>query len=177
MTRRRTLGSSSRLHRHGRQHRRHLRRLIALRSPRTLRRRPRRPLLPSARPRQSALPNALGRAPPAGRPESLLLLVIGKFQALFSLAIFAEWLFYALTASTIFVFRRREPSQSAPTASGDTPSFQRSSSSPPQCFSSSHSTISPATPSSEQRVILLRSPHPLLVPAQAQTAIASRSVN
>jgi len=41
--------------------------------------------------------------------SSLLLLVIGKFQALFSLAIVSEWLFYALTASTVFVFRRREP--------------------------------------------------------------------
>ena len=39
---------------------------------------------------------------------SLLLLAIGKFQALFSLAIFAEWFFYALTASTIFIFRRRD---------------------------------------------------------------------
>jgi APA family basic amino acid/polyamine antiporter len=37
-----------------------------------------------------------------------LLLAIGRFQALFSLAIFGEWLFYMLTASTIFVFRRRE---------------------------------------------------------------------
>ncbi|MEO6910757.1 MAG: APC family permease, partial [Edaphobacter sp.] len=45
---------------------------------------------------------------------SLLLLVIGKFQALFSLAIFSEWLFYALTASTIFVFRRREPNAVRP---------------------------------------------------------------
>jgi APA family basic amino acid/polyamine antiporter len=41
--------------------------------------------------------------------STLLLMAIGRFQALFSLAIFAEWLFYALTASTIFVFRRREP--------------------------------------------------------------------
>lgn len=41
--------------------------------------------------------------------SSLLLLAIGRFQALFSLAIFAEWFFYALTASTIFVFRHREP--------------------------------------------------------------------
>src|ERR1700678_1948056 len=41
--------------------------------------------------------------------SSLLLLAIGRFQALFSLAIFSEWLFYALTASTIFVFRHREP--------------------------------------------------------------------
>jgi len=41
--------------------------------------------------------------------SSLLLLAIGRFQALFSLAIFSEWFFYALTASTVFVFRRREP--------------------------------------------------------------------
>ena len=27
----------------------------------------------------------------------------------FSLAIFAEWLFYVVAASTIFVFRKREP--------------------------------------------------------------------
>jgi len=46
--------------------------------------------------------------------SSLLLLAIGRFQALFSLAIFAEWLFYALTASTIFVFRRREPEVARP---------------------------------------------------------------
>jgi APA family basic amino acid/polyamine antiporter len=41
--------------------------------------------------------------------SSLLLLAIGKFQALFSLAIVSEWFFYALTASTVFVFRHREP--------------------------------------------------------------------
>jgi len=46
--------------------------------------------------------------------SSLLLLAIGRFQALFSLAIFSEWLFYALTASTIFVFRRREASAARP---------------------------------------------------------------
>jgi APA family basic amino acid/polyamine antiporter len=46
--------------------------------------------------------------------SSLLLLAIGRFQALFSLAIFAEWFFYALTASTVFVFRRREPNLARP---------------------------------------------------------------
>jgi APA family basic amino acid/polyamine antiporter len=46
--------------------------------------------------------------------SSLLLLAIGKFQALFSLAIFGEWLFYMLTASTIFVFRRRESDAARP---------------------------------------------------------------
>jgi APA family basic amino acid/polyamine antiporter len=45
---------------------------------------------------------------------SLLLLFIGKFQALFTLAIFGEWLFYALTASTVFVFRHREPNAVRP---------------------------------------------------------------
>jgi APA family basic amino acid/polyamine antiporter len=46
--------------------------------------------------------------------SSILLLFIGRFQALFSLAIFSEWFFYALTASTIFVFRHREPSETRP---------------------------------------------------------------
>ncbi|MBS1823301.1 MAG: amino acid permease [Acidobacteria bacterium] len=46
--------------------------------------------------------------------SSLLLLAIGRFQALFTLAIFAEWFFYALTASTVFVFRRREPNAKRP---------------------------------------------------------------
>jgi APA family basic amino acid/polyamine antiporter len=46
--------------------------------------------------------------------STLLLLAIGRFQALFSLAIFGEWLFYALTASTIFVFRRREINATRP---------------------------------------------------------------
>jgi APA family basic amino acid/polyamine antiporter len=40
---------------------------------------------------------------------SLLLLLGGNFRQLFSLAIFAEWLFYMITSSTIFVFRRRDP--------------------------------------------------------------------
>jgi basic amino acid/polyamine antiporter, APA family len=39
----------------------------------------------------------------------VLELVGGAFRELFSLAIFAEWLFYMVAASTIFVFRRREP--------------------------------------------------------------------
>jgi basic amino acid/polyamine antiporter, APA family len=38
-----------------------------------------------------------------------LLLVGENFRQLFTLAIFAEWLFYMITASTIFVFRRRNP--------------------------------------------------------------------
>ena len=44
----------------------------------------------------------------------LLLLVGGNFRQLFSLAISAEWLFYMITGSTIFVFRRREPGATRP---------------------------------------------------------------
>ena len=43
-----------------------------------------------------------------------LLLVGGAFKDLFSLAIFAEWLFYMIAASTIFVFRKREPDTPRP---------------------------------------------------------------
>ena len=50
-----------------------------------------------------------------GLLAAALVLLIGRFQALFSLAIFAEWLFYALTASTIFVFRHREKLSPIPT--------------------------------------------------------------
>jgi len=39
----------------------------------------------------------------------VLLLAGGAFRELLSLAIFAEWLFYMIAASTIFVFRKREP--------------------------------------------------------------------
>jgi basic amino acid/polyamine antiporter, APA family len=46
--------------------------------------------------------------------SSLLLLVIGKYQALFSLAIVSEWIFYALTTSTVFVFRRRDANAARP---------------------------------------------------------------
>jgi basic amino acid/polyamine antiporter, APA family len=37
-----------------------------------------------------------------------------NFGQLFSLAIFAEWLFYMIAASTVFVFRRREPDAPRP---------------------------------------------------------------
>ena len=48
---------------------------------------------------------------------SVLLLLVGRFESLFSLAIFSQWLAYGLAASTIFVFRRqvrgRKPAFSA----------------------------------------------------------------
>jgi basic amino acid/polyamine antiporter, APA family len=41
---------------------------------------------------------------------SILLLLLGaNFRQLFSLAIFAEWLFYMIAGSTIFIFRWRDP--------------------------------------------------------------------
>ncbi len=46
---------------------------------------------------------------------SIVLLLLGaNFRQLFSLAIFAEWLFYMIAGSTIFVFRRREPNAARP---------------------------------------------------------------
>jgi basic amino acid/polyamine antiporter, APA family len=44
----------------------------------------------------------------------MLLLSGGSFRQFFSLAIFSEWLFYMLTASTVFVFRWREPDAARP---------------------------------------------------------------
>jgi APA family basic amino acid/polyamine antiporter len=40
---------------------------------------------------------------------AIMLLFVGSFQQLFSLTLFAEWLFYMLTASTVFIFRRTQP--------------------------------------------------------------------
>jgi APA family basic amino acid/polyamine antiporter len=46
---------------------------------------------------------------------AIALLLAGEdFRQLFTLAIFAEWLFYMITASSIFVLRRREPDAERP---------------------------------------------------------------
>ncbi len=46
---------------------------------------------------------------------SILLLLVGaNFRRLFSLAIFAEWLFYMIAGSTIFIFRWRDPQAARP---------------------------------------------------------------
>jgi len=69
--------------------------------------------------------NALAAVHPTFRTPSLaiivqaalaiaLLIVGGAFRELFSLAIFAEWLFYMIATSTIFVFRTREPNATRP---------------------------------------------------------------
>jgi basic amino acid/polyamine antiporter, APA family len=44
----------------------------------------------------------------------ILLLFGGSFRQFFSLAIFAEWLFYMIAASTVFIFRRRDPQAARP---------------------------------------------------------------
>jgi basic amino acid/polyamine antiporter, APA family len=43
-----------------------------------------------------------------------LLVAGGSFRQFFSLAIFAEWLFYMIAGSTVFVFRRRDPRADRP---------------------------------------------------------------
>ena len=81
--------------------------------------------VPFAAARDRLFPSVLGQIHPRfktpwvslllqGVLSSLLLLAIGKFQLLFSLAIFSEWFFYALTAATVFVFRVREPDANRP---------------------------------------------------------------
>jgi APA family basic amino acid/polyamine antiporter len=44
----------------------------------------------------------------------ILLLLGGSFRQFFSLAIFAEWLFYMIAASTVFVLRWRSPDAPRP---------------------------------------------------------------
>jgi len=44
----------------------------------------------------------------------ILLLLGGSFRQFFSLAIFAEWLFYMIAASTVFVFRTKQPQAERP---------------------------------------------------------------
>jgi basic amino acid/polyamine antiporter, APA family len=44
----------------------------------------------------------------------VLLLLGGSFRQLFSLAIFAEWMFYMIAGSTVFIFRRRAPNAVRP---------------------------------------------------------------
>jgi basic amino acid/polyamine antiporter, APA family len=44
----------------------------------------------------------------------VLLLLGGSFRQFFSLTIFAEWMFYMISGSTVFVFRRRDPNAERP---------------------------------------------------------------
>jgi APA family basic amino acid/polyamine antiporter len=49
-----------------------------------------------------------------GLLSTVLLLFLSQFQQHFELAVFAEWLFYMLTATTVFVYRRRHPEMRRP---------------------------------------------------------------
>jgi APA family basic amino acid/polyamine antiporter len=46
--------------------------------------------------------------------STVLLVFLRRFQQFFELAVFAEWLFYMLTATTVFVYRRRRPNAVRP---------------------------------------------------------------
>jgi APA family basic amino acid/polyamine antiporter len=46
--------------------------------------------------------------------STVLLLFLSRFQQFFELAVFAEWLFYMLTATTVFIYRRRRPDLARP---------------------------------------------------------------
>jgi APA family basic amino acid/polyamine antiporter len=49
-----------------------------------------------------------------GLLATILLLFLSRFQQHFELAIFSEWLFYMLIASTVFAYRRRRPDLARP---------------------------------------------------------------
>jgi APA family basic amino acid/polyamine antiporter len=49
-----------------------------------------------------------------GALSTVLLFFLSEFQQFFDLAVFAEWLFYMLTASTIFFYRRKYPELTRP---------------------------------------------------------------
>jgi basic amino acid/polyamine antiporter, APA family len=49
-----------------------------------------------------------------GLLSTVLLLFLSQFQQHFELAVFAEWLFYMLTATTVFVHRRKRPDLTRP---------------------------------------------------------------
>ncbi len=46
--------------------------------------------------------------------STVLLAFLSRFQQFFELAVFAEWLFYMLTATTVFVYRRTQPNAPRP---------------------------------------------------------------
>jgi basic amino acid/polyamine antiporter, APA family len=49
-----------------------------------------------------------------GLLSTVLLLFLSQFQQHFELAVFAEWLFYMLTTTTVFVYRHRQPDMPRP---------------------------------------------------------------
>ncbi|MDE3201626.1 MAG: APC family permease [Acidobacteriota bacterium] len=49
-----------------------------------------------------------------GLLSTVLLIFLSKFQQHFELAVFAEWLFYMLTTTTVFYYRRKHPELKRP---------------------------------------------------------------
>jgi basic amino acid/polyamine antiporter, APA family len=49
-----------------------------------------------------------------GLLSTVLLLFLSQFEKLLDLTVFAEWLFYALAASTVFIYRRKCPQMPRP---------------------------------------------------------------
>jgi APA family basic amino acid/polyamine antiporter len=49
-----------------------------------------------------------------GLLSTVLLLFLSQFQQHFELAVFSEWLFYMLTATTVFIYRRKQPKRERP---------------------------------------------------------------
>ncbi|HWA93986.1 MAG TPA: APC family permease [Terracidiphilus sp.] len=49
-----------------------------------------------------------------GLLSTVLLVFLSKFQQHFELAVFAEWLFYMLTTTTVFYYRRKHPELTRP---------------------------------------------------------------
>jgi basic amino acid/polyamine antiporter, APA family len=45
---------------------------------------------------------------------SLLVILGGNFQQLFSLALYPEWVFYMLATASVFIFRKTEPNAPRP---------------------------------------------------------------
>jgi len=81
--------------------------------------------VPFAAARDGYGPAALARVHPRFRTPSTAIIIQGllaiavlargaTFQQLFNLTLFSEWLFYFLGSTTIFIFRRREPSAPRP---------------------------------------------------------------
>ncbi|KAA6464553.1 APC family permease [Acidobacteria bacterium AB60] len=49
-----------------------------------------------------------------GMLSTILLVFLSQFQQHFELAVFSEWLFYMLTATSIFMYRRKQPHRPRP---------------------------------------------------------------
>ena len=50
----------------------------------------------------------------AGAAWSIILAATGTFEQLLTYVVFAGWIFYALAAAAVFVYRRREPDAARP---------------------------------------------------------------